>query len=148
MPGQHSPPNSAAVDTGLTQPTAASPGHTPSVNGVRAAQRTPIPVPAVLAGGQGLTAQAGAHIARLAPHSPSSHILSPSLAAAQTNVRTHTRRRCGRRNLRSRCHRPRCSHGSSWVGQARRGTDGHDLLWTMVLYYSPYSVLLCSTLPR
>ena len=40
----------------------------------------------VLNVGQGMGSPAANHIARLAPHSPSPHMLSPNLAAAQVNV--------------------------------------------------------------
>lgn len=83
LPTQHSPPSSVAVDASGVHGTAGSPGRVPSTNGVRGPQRA-MPVQ-VLGANQAVASPAGAHIARLAPHS-SPHMLSPNLAAAQTNV--------------------------------------------------------------
>ncbi|OCH93358.1 hypothetical protein OBBRIDRAFT_328810 [Obba rivulosa] len=60
------------------------PPRTPSANGMRNGA-LPRAVPVANAGqfAQGLASSANAHIARLAPPSPSPHMLSPSLAASQ-----------------------------------------------------------------
>ncbi len=94
MAGQHSPPNTRAdglsVDGAALSASAGSPGRTPSANGMRAPQiargATMPTATQVLNVSQGLASPAGAHIARLAPHSPSPHMLSPNLAAAHVNV--------------------------------------------------------------
>ncbi|TFK92974.1 hypothetical protein K466DRAFT_658885 [Polyporus arcularius HHB13444] len=93
MAGQHSPPNSRTEGIGVdgnSASSAGSPGRTPSAASMRAPQMsrgTPMPNAAqVLSAAQGMVSPAGNHIARLAPHSPSPHMLSPNLAAAQANV--------------------------------------------------------------
>lgn len=92
MASQHSPPNRTdgiGVDANSTS-SAGSPGRTPSAAGLRAPQMSRgagMPNAAqVLNVGQGMGSPAANHIARLAPHSPSPHMLSPNLAAAQVNV--------------------------------------------------------------
>ena len=89
MAGQHSPPNAnIGVDNAAPQGSAGSPGRAPSANGMRAAQLAqgrPMSTPQVLNANQGIATPAGPHIARLTPHTPSPHMLSPSLAAAQVN---------------------------------------------------------------
>ncbi|KAI1789011.1 enhancer of polycomb-like-domain-containing protein [Ganoderma leucocontextum] len=90
MAGQHSPPNAnVGVDCSPSQPPAGSPGRAPSANGMRApqlAQGRPMANSQVLNANQSIPNQAGSHIARLTPHSPSPHMLSPNLAAAQVNA--------------------------------------------------------------
>ncbi|PIL36867.1 hypothetical protein GSI_00557 [Ganoderma sinense ZZ0214-1] len=91
MTGQHSPPTvNIAVDGSSSQPPASSPGRVPSANGMRAPQLSQgrsMANQQVLAANQAMAAaQAGSHIARLTPHSPTPHMLSPNLAAAQVNV--------------------------------------------------------------
>ncbi|KAI0635269.1 enhancer of polycomb-like-domain-containing protein [Trametes polyzona] len=95
--GQRSPPNHAAdaangTDGSASQMGSGSPVRAPSANGVRTpqlARTVPIPGANHSLGGnqQGRASPAGAaHIARLAPHSPSPHMLSPNMAAAQANL--------------------------------------------------------------
>ena len=90
MAGQHSPPNATvAVDGSSSQPSAGSPGRAPSANSMRApqlAQGRPMTSPQVLNTNQAVANAGGSHITRLTPHSPSPHMLSPNLAAAQVNV--------------------------------------------------------------
>ncbi|KAH9927133.1 enhancer of polycomb-like-domain-containing protein [Epithele typhae] len=85
MTGQQSPPNvpnGVAVDGSSVQGQAGSPVRAPSASGMRAPQRAPM-----VNGNPALVAPANAHIAaRLAPHSPSPHMLSPNMAASQVNV--------------------------------------------------------------
>ncbi|KAI0751454.1 enhancer of polycomb-like-domain-containing protein [Daedaleopsis nitida] len=91
MAAQHSPPsNGIALDGPATSASAGSPSRAPSTNGIRAPQiargGTLPGATQVLNANQALASPAGSHIARLAPHSPSPHMLSPNLAAAQGNV--------------------------------------------------------------
>ncbi|RPD66682.1 hypothetical protein L226DRAFT_453767 [Lentinus tigrinus ALCF2SS1-7] len=93
MAGQHTSQNSRTDGIGVdgnSASTAGSPGRTPSASGMRAPQMSrgaPMPNAAqVLNVAQGMGSPAANHIARLAPHSPSPHMLSPNLAAAQVNV--------------------------------------------------------------
>ncbi|KAI0722168.1 enhancer of polycomb-like-domain-containing protein [Cerioporus squamosus] len=93
MAGQHSPPSNRTDGIGVdgnSVSSAGSPTRTPSAAGLRAPQMSrgaPMPNAAqVLNAAQGMGSPAGNHIARLAPHSPSPHMLSPNLAAAQMNV--------------------------------------------------------------
>ena len=87
---QHSPPIvNVAVDGSTSQPPAGSPGRASSANGMRAPQLSqgrPVANPQVLNANQAMATQAGSHIARLTPHSPTPHMLSPNIAAAQVNV--------------------------------------------------------------
>ncbi|KAL1943915.1 hypothetical protein VTO73DRAFT_3733 [Trametes versicolor] len=91
--GQRSPHNVGVdgvggVDGTGAQMGAGSPGRAPSANGVRTPQIARSVAMAganhALGGSQGRASPAG--IARLTPHSPSPHVLSPNMAAAQTNV--------------------------------------------------------------
>ena len=84
MTSQHSPPNGVGVDGSGVQGTASSPSRAPSTNGARPPQRAPVPGQ-VLSASQ-MASPASARIAHLTPHSPSPHILSPNMAAAQVNV--------------------------------------------------------------
>ncbi|OJT01716.1 Enhancer of polycomb-like protein 1 [Trametes pubescens] len=78
----------SGVDGTGAQMGAGSPGRAPSANGVRTPQIARSVAMAganhALGGSQGRASPAG--IARLTPHSPSPHILSPNMAAAQANV--------------------------------------------------------------
>ncbi|KAI0372048.1 hypothetical protein BV20DRAFT_978623 [Pilatotrama ljubarskyi] len=68
---------------------AGSPPRAPSANGARTPQLSralPINTNHSLNAAQGRASPAATHIARLTPHSPSPHILSPNMAAAQVNV--------------------------------------------------------------
>ncbi|EMD31875.1 hypothetical protein CERSUDRAFT_119155 [Gelatoporia subvermispora B] len=63
-----------------------APPRTPSANGMRNGalpRAVPVPNAGQFIQGQGRASPANAHIARLAPPSPSPHMLSPSLAASQ-----------------------------------------------------------------
>ena len=86
MGGQH-PQNSRTdaigVDSSTTPSGAGSPGRTPSANGIRTPQ---IARAAAMSNAASGLASPATHIARLTPHSPSPHMLSPNLAAAQVNV--------------------------------------------------------------
>ncbi|KAI0777776.1 enhancer of polycomb-like-domain-containing protein [Trametes elegans] len=90
--GQRSPHNvggEGASGDAASQMVAGSPPRAASANGVRTPQiaRT-VPMSAAnhsLQAPQGRASPAGTHIARLTPHSPSPHILSPNMAAAQVH---------------------------------------------------------------
>ncbi|KAI0659248.1 enhancer of polycomb-like-domain-containing protein [Cubamyces menziesii] len=92
--GQRSPHNAGTDGTGTdvsaAQMGAGSPVRAPSANGVRTPQLArSVPIPNhnhSLNVNQGRSSPAGAHIARLTPHSPTPHMLSPNMAAAQANV--------------------------------------------------------------
>lgn len=93
--GQRSPHNGGVdggngVDGTSSQMGAGSPGRAPSANGVRTPQiARSVPMAGAnhsLSANQGRASPAGTHIGRLAPHSPSPHILSPNMAAAQASV--------------------------------------------------------------
>ncbi|TBU39160.1 enhancer of polycomb-like-domain-containing protein [Dichomitus squalens] len=90
MAGQHSPPNAnVGIDVVASQGAAGSPGRAPPANGMRTPQLSqgrPMPSPQVHNATQGTATPAGPHIARLTPHTPSPHVLSPNLTAAQVNA--------------------------------------------------------------
>ncbi|KAH9852530.1 enhancer of polycomb-like-domain-containing protein [Lenzites betulinus] len=85
--GQRSPHNAGVdgtngIDSTASQMGSTSPVRAPSTNGVRTpqlARSIPMATPTHSMNG-------AQHIARLAPHSPSPHMLSPNMAAAQINV--------------------------------------------------------------
>ncbi|KAI0360579.1 hypothetical protein OH77DRAFT_698921 [Trametes cingulata] len=81
---------STGADGSASHLGAGSPPRAPSANGVRTPQLArSVPMGNAshsLNAAQGRASPAGTHIARLTPHSPSPHMLSPNMAAAQVNV--------------------------------------------------------------